>query len=92
MTDDVSELFARIRLENVPRPCRRRKRRPRRGPAAERCDYIKLCRSLAYQESMALRAFARQGRLPKCSPVDYWRAWQDQIRGTSSTTFKKKAA
>jgi hypothetical protein len=38
--------------------------------------YMAVCRSLALQESMALRGFARQGRYPKHRPVDYWREWE----------------
>jgi hypothetical protein len=38
--------------------------------------YMDMCRSLALQESMALRGFARQQRLPRTVPVDYWREWE----------------
>lgn len=37
--------------------------------------YMTMCRALALEESRALRAFALQGRLPKCTPVDYWAEW-----------------
>jgi hypothetical protein len=53
--------------------------------------YIAVCRKVALQESMALRGFARQRRLPKHVPVDYWQAWQDQLRGTLSPKYKKAA-
>jgi hypothetical protein len=52
--------------------------------------YTALCRSLALQESMALRAFARQGRLPKTVPVDYWREWERTQR-VNRGSFKAAA-
>ena len=52
--------------------------------------YMTLCRSLALQESMALRGFARQGRLPRCVPVDYWREWERTQR-VNAGSFKAAA-
>jgi hypothetical protein len=38
--------------------------------------YVEFCRSVAVQESRALRAFASQGRQPKCAHVDFWHEWE----------------
>ena len=38
--------------------------------------YMTLCRKVALEESMALRGFARQHRVPRTVPADYWREWE----------------
>ena len=37
--------------------------------------YVAFRRQLALQESRALRAFARQGRPPRTTPLDTWAEW-----------------
>lgn len=53
--------------------------------------YMTLCRAVALEESMALRGFARQHRLPRTAPVDYWREWERTQR-VNTGSFGKKAA
>jgi hypothetical protein len=84
VTDDITALFARIRVEHVPRKRRRRVYNP------PDCRYTTLCRKVALQESMALRGFARQGRLPRTVPVDYWREWERTQR-VNGGSFKAAA-
>lgn len=87
MTDAITDLFARIRLEQ-PRP-RPHTRRPRIHHAPD-WMYMAVCRSTALQDSRALRAFASQGRLPKCRPPDYWAEWL-RVSKVNARTFKAAA-
>jgi hypothetical protein len=56
--------------------------------------YMAVCRSLALQESMALRCFARQQRLPRTVPVDYWREWErtQRVNAGCFKAAREKAA
>jgi hypothetical protein len=90
MTDDITALFARIRIEAAQRPARKRRRRV--YPPAD-CRYMTLCRKVALQESHALRGFARQQRLPKCRPLDVWAEWVRESRpGRAAANYGKAAA
>jgi hypothetical protein len=52
--------------------------------------YMAVCRAVALEESMALRGFARQHRLPRTVPVDYWREWERTQR-VNGGSFKAAA-
>ena len=54
--------------------------------------YTTVARTVALQESRALRGYARNGwPPPRCQPVNLWNEWC-RSQKTSSTSFGKKAA
>lgn len=49
-----------------------------------------LARSLALGESLVLRHWARQGRVPTHVPIDYWSEW-DRTKHGNARSFKAAA-
>lgn len=47
--------------------------------------YIESVRATAYSESLALRAWARAGCLPRGGPIDRWAEWM-RHQHTNTTT------
>lgn len=53
--------------------------------------YMGLCRTLAVQESRALRGWARADRMPpRCARIDFWGEWSRQLH--TNTTTRRAAA
>jgi hypothetical protein len=47
--------------------------------------YMQMCRSLALQESKALRGYCKAGVIRPYVPIDYWAEWQRQLRSNAAT-------